>query len=138
MHEECQAEMRAGDPEKTVGLLTTAGVPSIGRLVNCEDFRSLHRLLAVTVMVLRFCQFLLAKVRMDASTPSADDLNMAETLWIVEAQKEFVRDVHFSQWNKQFHLFQDDDKLWRCRGRIQNVNCRSQQNTPFCYQEPIF
>ena len=65
---------------------------------------------------------------MDASTPSADDLNMAETLWIMEAQKEFVRDIHFSQWKKQFNLFQDDDKLWRCRGRIQNANISSTKN----------
>ena len=59
---------------------------------------------------------------MDASTPSADDLNMAETVWMIEAQKEFLRDVHFSKWKKQFDLFQDDDKLWRYRGRILSAN----------------
>ena len=32
MPEECQAEMRASNPEKTVGLLTTAGLQSIGQL----------------------------------------------------------------------------------------------------------
>ena len=54
--------------------------------------------------------------------PSPDDPSKAETLWIMEAQKELVKNNQFSQWRKQFDLFQDNDKVWRCRGRIQNAN----------------
>ena len=87
MLEECRTEMRANDPEKSIGLLTTAGLPSIGQLMNCGDFSSLHRLLAVTAKVREILQLLLNKVRKDALTPSPNDHNKAETLWIREAQK---------------------------------------------------
>lgn len=121
MPEECRTEMRASDSKKTIGLLTTAGSPGIGQLMKCGEFSSLNRLLAVTAAVLRFCRLLLTKVRKDAPT-SADDLDKAETLWIIEAQKELVKDVKFPHWRKQFDLFQDDEKVWRCGGRIQNAN----------------
>ena len=89
--------------------------------MKCGDFSSLHRLLAVTAKVLKFCWLLLTKVRKDAPTP-ADDLNKAETLWIIEVQKELAKDDNFPQWRRQFDLFRDDDNVWRCRGRIQNAN----------------
>lgn len=62
--------------------------------MKCGDFSSLHRLLAVTAKVLKFCWLLLTKVRKDAPT-SADDLNKAETLWIIEVQKELAKDDNF-------------------------------------------
>ena len=109
MPEQCRTEMRANDPKKTIGLLTTAELPSLGQLIKCEDFSSLHHLLAVTAKVLRFCQLLLSKIRKDVPTPSSDDLTKAETLWIIEAQKVLVKDKNFPQWRKQFDLFQDND-----------------------------
>ena len=77
---ECQTEMWASDPEKTIWLLTTTGLPSIGQLMKCADFSSLHH---VTSKVLRFCQLLLSKIRKEVPAPSSDDLTKAETLWIL-------------------------------------------------------
>ena len=112
MPEECRTEMRAKDPKKTIELLTTAELTSIGQLIKCEHFSSLRRLLAVTAKVLRFCQLLLSKIRKEVSTPSADDLTKAETLWIIEAQKMLLKDKNFPEWRRQFDLFQDNDKVW--------------------------
>ena len=113
MPDECRTKIQASYPEKTVGLVMTAGLPSIGQLMKCGNFSSLHRLLAVTAKVLKFRWLLLTKVRKDAPTPSTDDLNKAETLWIIEVQKELVKNDNFPR---------DDDNVWRCRGRIQNAN----------------
>lgn len=104
--------MRANDPEKTIGLLTTAGLLSVSQLVKCEDFSSFRRPLAVTAKVLRLCQSLLSKIHKDVTTPSSDDLIKAEILWIIEAQKLLVKDNNFPQWRKQFDLFQYDNKVW--------------------------
>ena len=74
MPEECRTEMQASDPEKTIGLLTTAGLLNIGQLMKCEDFSSLRHLLTVTSKVLRFCQLLLSKIRKEVPASSFDDL----------------------------------------------------------------
>ena len=138
MPEECRTEMRANDPKKTIGLLTTAELPSIGQLIKCEVFSSLHRLLAVTAKVLRFCQMLLSKIHKDVPTPSSDDLTKAETLWIIKAQKVLVKDKNFPQWRKQFDLFQDNDKVWRCRGQIQNASVSFSTNHPILLHQTHF
>ena len=39
-----------------------------------------------------------------------------------EAQKVLVKDKNFPRWRKHFNLFQDNDKVWRCRGQIQNAS----------------
>ena len=42
-----------------------------------------------------------------------------------------MKDRNINQWKRQFTLFQDDDKVWRCGGRLQN------SNIPFATQHPI-
>lgn len=37
--------------------------PRVGKLINCEDYSSLHRLLRVTAIVLRFIRFLCLKAQ---------------------------------------------------------------------------
>ena len=103
-------------------LLAKSTVPGIGLLMKCEDFSPFQRLTAVTVIVLKFCRLLLERVCPKPSSKSTDDHTRAEILWVVESQKEVVDDKSFNPWKNQFRLFQDDDKIWRCGGRIQNAD----------------
>lgn len=60
-----------------------------------------------------------------------DDTTKPEMLWITESQLLLVKDSHFDNWMKQFDLFLDLNGIWRCRGRISNVQI------PFSTKHPI-
>ena len=122
MPEECRAEMKLHKTEVAHGLFVESPPPGIGQLMKCKDYSSFHRLLSVTSVVVRFCRTLLGKVRRGDVAATPDDLTRAETLWIAESQKTLPKDKNFSQWKKQFGLFQDDNGIWRCGGRIQNAD----------------
>ena len=82
--------------------------------------------------MLKFCQILLRKIHPNGvvnATP--DNCAKAEILWIVKSQQMMERDKNFSQWRRQLGLFQDENQIWRCRGRIQNAE------VPFSTMHPI-
>ena len=56
--------------EAAHSLLNSSGVPCIGKLINCENFSSLDRLLRVTALILKFTHLLCQKVQ---RTVVADD-----------------------------------------------------------------
>ena len=37
-------------------------------------------------------------------------------------QGQLTQEKHFPMWRRQFDLYLDDDKMWRCRGRLHHVN----------------
>jgi len=53
-------------------------------------------------------------------------------LWIIEFQRQFGQDRHFDEWKKQFGLFNDEKGIWRCGGRLSNIE------TPYDTKHPIF
>ena len=118
---ECLAEMKAKDLKLVHGLLATADTIGLSQIVKCEDFSSLDRLLSVTALVLKFCQRLQSKVQPEAAASSYDENSKAEELWILKSQKFMMNNKNFKHWGKQFDLFQDNNGIWRCRGRIQNA-----------------
>ncbi len=119
--EECLSEMRAKDVKTAHGLLTTGETTGLSQIMNCEDFSSLDRLLAVTAAVVKFSKLLLSRVRPESEVSYAETLK-AEDLWLLETQRMVVSDQKFKQWQKQLDLFADEKGLWRCRGRIQNAS----------------
>ena len=66
-------------------------------------------------------QVLLKKVR-GTAVGDVDYKDKAETLWIKASQRTLQSDKKFPQWKRQFDLFEDSAMLWRCRGRLQNVD----------------
>ena len=121
MPEECLTEMKGLKPETTHGLLTIDESLGIEQIMECENFSSLRRLLSVTSHVLKFCQILLSKVR-STDVSSRDFVEEAEALWIRASQRASCENKNFPQLKIQFGLFRDDNKLWRCGGRLQNAN----------------
>ena len=60
---------------------------------------------------------------------TADEINEARTLWILSVQGDVCasdlkailnKDAHPPAYVDQFQLFQDDDGVLRCRGRVDN------------------
>ena len=121
MPEECFTEMKGCQHEITHGLVTQDESLGIEKIMECENFSSLHRLLSVTAKVLKFCQTLSSRVR-STDIPSCNLLEEAKVHWISASQQMLIRHKNFPQLKKQFGLFQDSDGLWRCGGRLQNAN----------------
>lgn len=131
MPDECLAEIRVRDKtELTHGLLAIEEHPAIERIIECERFSSLSRLLSVTTKVLKFCYTLLFKQR-PSRTPVSDLVEESEVMWMRSCQRLLPNKKSFVQWRVQFGLFQGEDKVWRCGGRLQN------SNLPFSTKHPV-
>ena len=123
MPEECMLEMKARDRNQVHGLLVTEESTGIGKIMKCEDYSNLRRLLTVTARLLKFIKILKRRTSPEASDClEVDEIPKAEILWITELQQLLVKDGHFDCWKKQFGLFVDQDGIWRCRGRIANAH----------------
>ena len=119
--DECFLEMKSYEEMATHGLITADANPSIDQVIDCTGYNSLSRLLHVTSFVLKFCHSLLRKVHHSSATNN-DFLTEAEVLWIQVSQRSLPNRRRFPQWKTQFDLFVVEDKLWHCRGRLQNTN----------------
>ena len=117
-------------------LLSTESQPNhctgIEDLIACENFSSRTKLLRVTAYVLRAASLFKSKGASDCQgMPTAHDLDTAEKLWIMHLQNGLVQQKNFSDLKGQFGLFLDDEKLWRCGGRLQNADI------PYATKHPL-
>ncbi|CAB3981533.1 Hypothetical predicted protein [Paramuricea clavata] len=100
--------------------------PNVEATIDCKRYSSRTRLLRVTAWVKRFINN--ARRRRSASDLlTADELKTAEKLWIKSIQASSYKDEeqYLSQVNKkepllvkQLGLFQDQENIIRCHGRI--------------------
>lgn len=118
---ECLSELRSNDQQLVHGLLTAGTASRLSQMIDCKKFGSFERLISTTALVLKFCRILLSKVRRNNIEESCDLNAEAEHRWILECQKLAVSDKKFEHWKKQLDLFQDESRVWRCRGRIENA-----------------
>ena len=54
----------------------------------------------------------------------------AEVIWIKEVQRQLLEDRNFKQWRAQLQLFVHGAGIWRCGGRLTNVDISYQANHP--------
>ena len=59
------------------------------------------------------------------------DLGHAEELWMRESQIAIQQDKRFPTWKMQFSLFQDEQGLGRCGGRLQNADLPYSASIPY-------
>ena len=105
-----------------------------GLVMNCENFSSLHRLLRVTALVLKFVCLLRQNAGTQGDTESTDhmrDISQARLYWIRESQAQLPQHDKFQVWKQQFGLFVDELHVWRCGGRLSN------SDLPIPAQNPI-
>ena len=118
---ECLAELRSKDRQVVHGLLMTGNTATLSLIIDYGRFSSLDCLLSVTALVLKFCRLLLDKGRCGETSIFCDLKAEAEHLWILECQMVVNADKSFKHWQYQLDPFQDENGVWRCRGRIQNA-----------------
>ena len=119
--------MKVNKSEATHGLLSV--VPAgIGEVMDCKCYSSVARLLAVTANVQKFCRL----ARPYSSLPAKSDTAKAEILWILETQKDLVKDPKFAQWKRQFKMivpFGEAEVVLRI------LTCLTRPSTQFCCLE---
>ena len=125
---------------------------NLAEIINCQQISSLGRLLRVTAYVLRFVDILKRRTstrkseKKEELTKEEDDrelnsteISRAESLWIKTVQAssfkvelKFVRNECQPKPRRveQFGLFLDENKLLRCRGRLNNAILSSDNKNP--------
>jgi hypothetical protein len=144
------SEVVKNQPAITHSLVTKrseSSPPDITKIINCEDFSSLTRLLRVTAYVLRFIRNIKKSLEDQNSVRgtkqidlSATEINAAEIVLVRSVQNiSFSSEIDFLTKKKdestpnrvrQFGLFLDDNKLLRCKGRINNANVSKDSKNP--------
>ncbi len=131
MPKECTSEMKTSK-EKTYNLLITTPTPTVGRVIKCEDFSILTRLLRVTAYVLRAAKLFRRSITHPKGPLTPEELVEAERLWVIDTQTHLRSERNLKVWQKQFDLFTDDNGLIRCRGRLKNADL------PYATKYPLF
>ena len=134
MPELCLEELKIKQGDVTHTLLNSDEIVDLGCVMDCKNFSKLSTLLRVTAYVIKSIRVLKSKIKkIETSVPtelSAADVAEVESLWVVEVQGLLSKDKNFDMWKKQFGLFSDGDKIWRCKGRLGNANL------PYCTKYP--
>ena len=106
-------------------------------IINCIEYSKLSRLLRVTAYVIRTVSVLKSRVkkieRVASPELSAEEIAEVESLWVIAAQTSLTEDKLFDMWKKQFGLFLDE-RIWRCKGRLEKRNSHTVQGILLCYQ----
>ena len=130
---DCTQELKV----TTMGPLTATNSTTLN--IDCHDYSSLGKLLRVTAYVLRFITLLKNKIKakhestaLDANHKEllADSIVRAETFWVKNAQQCLTSEDRFQTLKSQFGLFQDEDGVWRCGGRLANATISFQTKHP--------
>uniref|UniRef100_A0A1X7VS76 Integrase zinc-binding domain-containing protein n=1 Tax=Amphimedon queenslandica TaxID=400682 RepID=A0A1X7VS76_AMPQE len=115
---ECLKELRVKDRELLALNVSEHSKNGIGAIMSVERFSSFERLIGSTAILLSFLGILKSKLRRSNDVASMEELKReAEDLWIRDVQEKLIK----SEWKGQFDLFLDENKLWRCGGRIGNA-----------------
>ena len=110
MPEECLKEMKVSYCNLTHSSSTTNESSSLGKVMTCESFSRLQRLLRVTAYVIRFVEQFKSKLRNKNIPSKADELSAleisrAEVLWIRQAQRNLTSNKTFQILGMQFDFF---------------------------------
>ena len=116
--EECYKELK-----RRVEQHVLLSIPSscLSNIIDCEKYSSLHRLLRVTSLVVKFIHLI---------RPTFRTYNDALLCWLIESQRLLPTNPKFLLWKRQFRLFQHEFKLWRCNGRLSNSSLSTSAQTP--------
>eukprot|EP00731_Ephydatia_muelleri_P004127 Em0002g303a len=58
------------------------------------------------------------------------DISKAKAYWIKFAQVALEKDRRFSTWKQQFNLVLDENRIWRCKGRLANADITDSAKYP--------
>jgi hypothetical protein len=94
----------------------------VSSIVDMRRYSSFGKLTRVTVYVLRFLHTLRAKRdERKSGLVSTEDYKEAEKLWLTCMQESLRESPKLKELTHQLGLYEDDDKVLRCKGRLQNT-----------------
>ena len=92
---------------------------SLANVIKPEKFSSVTKLITVTALVLLFVEKLKkVKSREEMEEASLRLYRQAEKLWIKYVQKEILKSDKYPQMKSSLGLYQDEEGMLRCQGRI--------------------
>ena len=104
-------------------------------IINCKHYSDINRMYRVTAYVLRFVNNLKAKIgkccAIDQAELQLSEINDSKTLWHRQLQKSLLSERNFDKFQNDLGLFEDEDGILRCRGRIESATL------PFGTKHPI-
>ena len=109
--------------------------PNISAVIDSSSYSSYHRLLNVTVYVLRFINNLKARIKNDVDNImcrriTVEEIKTVETLWLFDTQKRFRSLEIFKKVEQSLGVYVDDDGLLRCRSRLGNAPVPEESKFP--------
>ena len=112
------------DGESVSMNLAIANKQGLHEIISVERFSNLSKLIRVTAFILRFVRNI--RARMSKTEPIVDELKhqeieQARLRWLLASQAKIKEDVNFCNLKSNLNLFEDEDKLLRCKGRIGNA-----------------
>ena len=103
--------------------LVATSKASLNEIISVEKFSELDKLFRVNAFVLRFMNNI--RGRISKSDHILEDLTLEledfKSRWLVCVQIKVKEDKNFHDLKSNLNLFEDKDKLLRCKGRIDNA-----------------
>ena len=112
---------------------------NLEEIMDIERYGSKLRLLRITVYVLKFIRLLRGdRGAVKSKELKAEDLNFAEVTWVRGVQahsfaterQDLLHGYERSKHVKQFNLYLNEDKIIRCKGRINNADTTEESKNP--------
>ena len=107
--EECLPELKCSSKKNTLSLVVQADPGDISQVIDCGRYSTLHRLLRVTKLVVRFIRLTKERVQRsngscEAKSDSSVDLDSARTLLLRASQAQLPNSPKFLSWQHQSDL----------------------------------
>ncbi len=139
--EECMLEARkkrvSDSVEKTqVTLTVTNNVLNLEEIINANKYSDSERLFRTTAWVLRFVHNLKSRIGISTKEQVCEtellncEISEAETLWLKTVQKTAKSQPNYQQLEHDLGLFEDEDGVLRCDGRIGNAEISEEAKFP--------
>ena len=133
----CQAEreLKSNRHEQTTSSVNQviSESKSLSNVLPCESYSDIDKLLRITAYVLRFCNNLKRRVTKEGTSQGAlkaEEIKSAKTVWIKHVQKTTPFSRSFDKTKGSLSVFEDDDGIMRCRGRLQNAPISMESRHP--------
>ena len=98
---------------------------NISNVISIERFSDVNKLYRTTAYVLRFARNLKARIDNTETALTADletsEIENAKIKWFRAVQADIRRDKGFENLKANLNLFEDENKVLRCRGRLGNA-----------------
>ncbi|XP_028397220.1 uncharacterized protein LOC114521030 [Dendronephthya gigantea] len=120
----CQ-ELKLSSTKSTTALVTIGSQPehNLEELIDPSRYSRIGTILRVTAYVIRFVRNLQRRQRKSTAAErkgslTADEINIAEKMWIRQLQSTLPNMKDYKKVKESLSLFENEDKIIRCRGRI--------------------